>query len=89
MEEAKGDGIKCQYVKGITFRRIKTQWLGGPSSLNGAYGLYPVQCENIMIEQCIAIGASDAGIYVGQSNNIIIKNCEVFQNVAGINRKLY
>ena len=84
VEEAKGDGIKCQYVNGITFRRIKTQWLGGPSSSNGAYGLYPVQCENIMIEHCIAIGASDAGIYVGQSNNIIVRNCEVFQNVAGI-----
>ena len=84
VEEAKGDGIKCQYVNGITFRRIKTQWLGGPSFLNGAYGLYPVQCENIMIEHCIAIGASDAGIYVGQSNNIIVRNCEVFQNVAGI-----
>ena len=84
VEEAKGDGIKCQYVNGITFRRIKTQWLGGPSSSNGAYGFYPVQCENIMIEHCIAIGASDAGIYVGQSNNIIVRNCEVFQNVAGI-----
>ena len=36
------------------------------------------------IEHCIAIGASDAGIYVGQSNNIIVRNCEVFQNVAGI-----
>ena len=84
IEEAIGNGIKCQYVNGITFRRIKTQWLGGPSSLNGAYGLYPVQCENIMIEHCIAIGASDAGIYVGQSNNIIVRNCEVFQNVAGI-----
>ncbi|MFL3005342.1 MAG: parallel beta-helix domain-containing protein [Candidatus Neomarinimicrobiota bacterium] len=84
VEEAKGDGIKCQYVNGITFRRIKTQWLGGPSSSNGAYGLYPVQCDNIMIEHCIAIGASDAGIYVGQSNNIIVRNCEVFQNVAGI-----
>ena len=84
VEEAKGDGIKCQYVNGITFRRIKTQWLGGPSSSNGAYGLYPIQCENIMIEHCIAIGASDAGIYVGQSNNIIVRNCEVFQNVAGI-----
>ena len=84
VEQAKGDGIKCQYVNGITFRRIKTQWLGGPSSSNGAYGLYPVQCENILIEHCIAIGASDAGIYVGQSNNIVVRNCEVFQNVAGI-----
>ena len=84
VEEAKGDGIKCQYVNGITFRRIKTQWLGAPSHSNGAYGLYPVQCKNVMIEHCVAIGASDAGIYVGQSNNIVVRNCEVFQNVAGI-----
>ncbi len=84
IEEAKGDGIKCQYVNGIIFRRIKAQWLGSLSSSKGAYGLFPVQCENVMIEHCIAIGASHAGIYVGQSNNIIIRNCEVFHNVAGI-----
>ena len=84
IEDAKGDGIKCQYVDGIIFRRIKVQWLGGPSSTNGAYGLYPVQSENILIEHCIAIGASDAGIYVGQSNNIIVRYCEAYENVAGI-----
>ena len=44
----------------ITFKRIKSQWLGGPNSSNGAYVLYPVQCENIIIEHCIVIGASDA-----------------------------
>ena len=84
IEDAKGDGIKCQYVNGIIFRRIKVQWLGGPNTLNGAYGLYPVQCENILIEHCVSIGASDAGIYVGQSNNIIVRYCEVYNNVAGI-----
>ena len=84
VEDAKGEGIKCQYVDGIIFRRIKVQWLGGPSSTNGAYGLYPVQSENILIEHCIAIGASDAGIYVGQSNNIIVRYCEAYENVAGI-----
>tara|TARA_B100000427_G_scaffold277681_1_gene247127 strand:- start:701 stop:1933 length:1233 start_codon:yes stop_codon:yes gene_type:complete len=84
VEDAKGDGIKCQYVNGIIFRRIKVQWLGGPSSSNGAYGIYPVQCENILIEHCVAIGASDAGIYVGQSNNIIVRYSEAYQNVAGV-----
>tara|TARA_B100000575_G_C23055586_1_gene607698 strand:+ start:328 stop:528 length:201 start_codon:yes stop_codon:yes gene_type:complete len=37
-----------------------------------------------MIEHFINIRASDAGIYVGQSNYIIIRNCEVFQYFAGI-----
>ncbi|MEY3854561.1 MAG: hypothetical protein RIS68_575, partial [Bacteroidota bacterium] len=44
----------------------------------------PVLCEQVMIDSCIAIGASDAGIYVGQSKHIVVKNCTAFQNVAGI-----
>ena len=84
IQNAKGDALKCQYTNGITFRRVKTQWLGGPKSTNGAYGIYPVQCENILVEHCIAIAASDAGIYVGQSKNIIVRYSEAFQNVAGI-----
>ena len=84
IQNAKGDALKCQYTNGITFRRVKTQWVGGPKSTNGAYGIYPVQCENILVENCIAIAASDAGIYVGQSKNIIVRYSEAFQNVAGI-----
>ena len=84
VQNAKGDAIKCQYVDGITFRRVKAQWLGGPKPTNGAYGLYQVQCENVLIEHCVAIAASDAGIYVGQSKDIIVRFSEAFDNVAGI-----
>ena len=84
VQDAKGDAIKCQYVNGITFRRVKAQWLGGPKPTNGAYGLYPVQCENVLIEHCVAIAASDAGLYVGQSKDIIVRFSEAFDNVAGI-----
>ena len=83
-EDSKGDLIKTMHVKGMTFRRLKTAWTGGPKSTNGSYALYPVLCENVLIEYCVAIGASDAGIYVGQSKNIIVRNCEAFENVAGI-----
>ena len=37
-----------------------------------------------LIEDCEAIGASDAGIYVGQSKNIIVRRCKAMRNVAGI-----
>ena len=83
-EDSKGDLIKTMQVKGITFRRLKTAWTGGPKSTNGSYGLYPVLCENVLIDSCIAIGASDAGIYVGQSKHIIVRNSAAYQNVAGI-----
>jgi parallel beta-helix repeat protein len=84
VQDSKGDLIKTMHVKDITFRRIKAEWTGGPKAENGSYALYPVLCTNILIDSCIAIGASDAGIYVGQSQHIEVKNCTAFQNVAGI-----
>ena len=84
VQDAIGDAIKTQNVNGITFRRVKTEWTGKPKKSNGAYGLYPVQCQNVLIEGCVAVGASDAGIYVGQSSNIIVRNSEAHHNVTGI-----
>ena len=46
--------------------------------------MYPVESKNVLIDSCVAIGASDAGIYVGQSENIIVKNSVAEFNVAGI-----
>jgi parallel beta-helix repeat protein len=63
---------------------VKTEWTGGPKSSNGAYGFYPVESSDVLIDGCVAIGASDAGIYVGQSKNIIVRNSTAQYNVAGI-----
>ena len=84
VEDAKGDAIKVKGVYGISFIRVRTEWTNGPDELNGAYGLYPVESKNVLIDSCVAIGASDAGIYVGQSENIIVKNSRAEFNVAGI-----
>ena len=54
------------------------------STENGAYGLYPVSCSEVTIEECEAYHASDAGLYVGQSNTNTIRNNYVSENVAGI-----
>lgn len=83
-QNAKGDLIKTMEVKGITFQKVKAEWTNGPKASNGSYALYPVMCENVVIDSCIAIGASDAGIYVGQSKYIKVSNCFATQNVAGI-----
>ena len=84
VQDSKGDLIKTMHVKGMTFRNIKAEWTGKPSEKNGGYALYPVQCENVLIDNCTARGASDAGIYVGQSKQIVVKNCTAIENVAGI-----
>ena len=82
--DAKGDALKVIGSKGINMINLRTEWSGGPKSTNGAYGFYPVESEDVLIDGCIAIGASDAGIYVGQSKNIIVRNSIAQYNVAGI-----
>jgi parallel beta-helix repeat protein len=84
VDDAKGDGVKVNDVDGVTFRRVRARWTGGEKETNGAYGLYPVQCRNVLVEECVAIGASDAGIYVGQSRHVIVRKCRAERNVAGI-----
>ncbi|MBN8608145.1 MAG: right-handed parallel beta-helix repeat-containing protein [Caulobacterales bacterium] len=84
VENARGDAIKARDCNGITIRDVRVEWTGGPSPNNGAYGLYPVNCDNVLIERSIARGASDAGIYVGQSRNIIVRDNIAEFNVAGI-----
>jgi parallel beta-helix repeat protein len=84
VQNTRGDGIKTQLVDTISFKNVRAEWTGGANEKNGGYGLYPVQCSMVLIDSCVAKGASDAGIYVGQSKNIIVRNSLATENVAGI-----
>ncbi len=84
VEDAKGDNIKVTETNGIRFKGVKVTWTGGAKETNGAYGFYPVLCKNVLIEDCVSARASDAGIYVGQSDTVVIRRNIVFENVAGI-----
>jgi len=84
MQDSRGDGIKAKGSDGITFLNLKVEWTGGPKAENGAYGVYPVESKNVLIDGVTVRGASDAGIYVGQSENIIVRNSRAEFNVAGI-----
>jgi parallel beta-helix repeat protein len=84
IEDTKGDGLKINDGENITIRGVRVAWTSGPKTTNGAYGIYPVKSRNILIENSSSWGAADAGIYVGQSLNVIVRNCHAEQNVAGI-----
>ncbi len=84
IEDTKGNALKALKADNIVLRRVRAEWTGGPLTTNGAYGLYPVSSKNVLVEECVAIGASDAGIYVGQSIGVIVRNCKASYNVAGI-----
>lgn len=84
VEDSKGDAIKSKGADNIVYHNLRVEWTGGPKETNGAYGIYPVESENVLIDSVLVIGASDAGIYVGQSRNIIVRNSIARFNVAGI-----
>jgi parallel beta-helix repeat protein len=84
VENTKGDGIKSKGADRIVYHRLRVEWTGGPKATNGAYGVYPVESKDVLIDNVFVRGASDAGIYVGQSQNIIVRNSLALENVAGI-----
>ncbi len=84
IQDSKGDALKTRDCNKVSFVNVATVWSGEPSVDNGAYGLYPVLCTEVYIDNCYAYGASDAGIYVGQSDQVIVKNSVAEGNVAGI-----
>ena len=84
IENPKGDGIKSKGADMIVYDGIRVEWTGGPKASNGAYGIYPVESTGVLVVRSKVIGASDAGIYVGQSRDITVRGNLVEYNVAGI-----
>ncbi|MCW3834660.1 parallel beta-helix domain-containing protein [Sphingomonas canadensis] len=84
VEDSRGDGIKSKGADRIVYKNIRVEWTGGPKATNGAYGVYPVESKWVLVDGVTVKGASDAGIYVGQSQQIVVRNSTVSQNVAGI-----
>ncbi len=84
VENTKGDGIKSKGADNIVYYRVRVPWTGGAKTTNGAYGIYPVSSTGVLVDGCKVSGASDAGIYVGQSKAITVRYNFVENNVAGI-----
>jgi parallel beta-helix repeat protein len=86
-----GDGVRVEGATGATFRKLRVSW--DDDALrpddngvlrSGAYAVYPVGSSKVLIEDCEVTGSRDAGLYVGQSHSIIVRNNKVYANVAGI-----
>ena len=84
IENARANGVKSKGVDQISLINLRVEWTGGPKATNGSYGVYPVASTNVLIDHVVVKGASDAGIYVGQSRNIVVRNSRAEFNVAGI-----
>lgn len=83
IEDTAGDALTIQGGTNITVRSVRAEWTRGPNEANGPYGIYPVECKNLLLEDSVAKGAADAGIYVGQSENVVIRRNRSEFNVDG------
>ena len=50
VEDTKGDGLKVKGADKVIVRRFRAEWTGGALATNGSYGIYPVECKNVLIE---------------------------------------
>ncbi|MEO8452373.1 MAG: parallel beta-helix domain-containing protein [Gemmatimonadota bacterium] len=71
------NGVILIGVDGFRFSRIT-------AIKKGEYGLFPVVSSHGVIERCTATGHSDAGIYVGQSTDVEVRQSIAHDNVLGI-----
>ncbi len=83
IEDSAGDGLTVQGGDGVIIRRVRVEWTRGPDAGNGPYAIYPTQCKNVLVEDSVAKGASDAGIYIGQSDNVVMRRNRSEYNVDG------
>lgn len=71
------NGLMIDLATNVTFRDLHLE-------NTGLYGVYPVEVVGVLVEGSTVIGARDAGIYVGQSKDIIVRGNTVYGNVTGI-----
>jgi cytochrome c peroxidase len=72
-----GNGVVVHKARNVVYRNLILH-------NTGLYGVYPIECDGVLVEDCKVSGTRDAGIYVGQSRNIVVRRNEAFQNVTGI-----
>jgi parallel beta-helix repeat protein len=84
IKNSPGNGIVVTGAENVMFRKLHVSWDAGSVVTNGAYAVYPVKSTRVTIEDSEVIGAADAGIYVGQCNQAIVRRNKVHGNVAGI-----
>jgi parallel beta-helix repeat protein len=82
IRDSKGDLIKINKSEHVRVTNFHAIWQKADST-SGGYAIYPVLCHDVIIDSCVAEGSSDAGIYVGQTDSAIVRNCKASRNVAG------
>lgn len=71
------NGLMINLGEDVTFRNLGVHD-------TGLYGVYPVEVVGVLVEGTTVTGVKDAGIYVGQSKDVVVRGNVVHGNVTGI-----
>jgi parallel beta-helix repeat protein len=77
IRDYKGNGVVVSQAKNATFKNLVCH-------NTGKYGVYPVLSQGVLVENCIVSDVWDAGVYAGQCQDVVIRNCEGYRNTIGI-----
>jgi len=84
IRDSGGNGVKVVGADYVTIRNVHVSWTDPDLTTHGGYGIYPVQSHHVLVEDSFTSGATDTGIYIGQSQDIVARNNESTGNVAGL-----
>ena len=84
VQDARGDAIVATEAHGSTFQDLRIAWSGPVRASNGQRGLAAVASRDVLIDRVDVRGASDAGIFIGQAQNTIVRRSRAELNVIGI-----
>ncbi len=76
-QDYKGNGVTVQGAKNVYLADLDIDHAG-------LYGIYPVNCTGVVVENTRTTRVADAGLYVGQSRDILVRNNVVTESVMGI-----
>lgn len=83
IHNAAGNGLRINGGDQVVVRRVIAGWTDDVVH-PGKYAIYPVSSNNVLVEDSEAFGSADSGIYIGQTENCIVRGNHAHGNVAGI-----
>jgi parallel beta-helix repeat protein len=84
------NGIEQDGTTGSVFKKVHVSWDNEDKGMNGAYAVYPTNCEETVVEFSQMTDARDAGIYIGKcgwgddTDGGIVRYNIVGRNVLGL-----
>lgn len=77
-------GVSVKGSTGVKLEDIGVGWAGAPGASGALFGVYVSGSSQVLISKCRVTGASDAGIFAGDSSEVVMRHNHASGNVTGL-----